>query len=380
MIHRLVLAVAIVGAGLAACASLEPAARVRQEPAAAEVEASVSRSSFFAEPLCLDVERPEVRALRHLAVSFAGARDQPSNVTRSKEEARKRALALKARLDAGASYDELVRTEGDGRSAKTGGHLGSFVAGVLQAPANEFLFAAKLGELSQVIELDNGFQIFQRVEAYAGCRQLLVSKQRGDDARRRAFELFERAQAGEDFQALVREASDDDDATKATGGALSVFERGPNDRLVKAAAFNLAMGAVSAPIESLLGWHLIQRVPVDSLPSSLRETTQVRAELIFLSHSEMPGINKLSMRSPDEAKALVDEFHARVLNGASFRELSDEANEDRDGQARGADLGWLHRRNPGLNAFLDRLFTVEPGHLFEPLPTRAGWVLLRRSS
>jgi parvulin-like peptidyl-prolyl isomerase len=78
-------------------------------------------------------------------------------------------------------------------------------------------------------------------------------------ARGKAEELLKRARAGEDFDKLAKENSDEPGA-KESGGDLGWFGRG---RMVKAfedAAFTLKDNEISEIVESQFGYHIIQRL------------------------------------------------------------------------------------------------------------------------
>ena len=76
-------------------------------------------------------------------------------------------------------------------------------------------------------------------------------------ARERLAALKERIVAGESFEELAREASDDPGSADK-GGALGFIERGIMDPAFEEAAFALAPDDVSGPVRSSFGWHLVK--------------------------------------------------------------------------------------------------------------------------
>jgi parvulin-like peptidyl-prolyl isomerase len=78
------------------------------------------------------------------------------------------------------------------------------------------------------------------------------------EAQTRATEALTRAKAGEDFEALVKEFSDEPGAGER-GGSLGRFGRGMMVPAFEKAAFKLAPKEISDLIETPFGFHVIQR-------------------------------------------------------------------------------------------------------------------------
>jgi peptidyl-prolyl cis-trans isomerase C len=73
-----------------------------------------------------------------------------------------------------------------------------------------------------------------------------------------AEELLEKAKAGENFEELAREHSDDR-GSAATGGSLGKFRREQMVPEFSNAAFGLEVGGFSQVVESQYGFHVIRR-------------------------------------------------------------------------------------------------------------------------
>lgn len=99
----------------------------------------------------------------------------------------------------------------------------------------------------------------------------------GDDARDRIDALRARIEAGEDFAAVASEASEDR-GSAAAGGDLGWVEPGMMVPAFEQALFAMAEGALSEPVRSEFGWHLIKLDAIERSGGASFE--EARAELL----------------------------------------------------------------------------------------------------
>ena len=116
-----------------------------------------------------------------------------------------------------------------------------------------------------------------RVPEKVHLAEILVSN--GDDparAARRAKEASDLIKGGAKFEVVVKEYSDG--GTKAKGGDLGLVSRGELNVEIDKVVFSLPVGAVSDPIGTKFGWHLVK--VTEKVPVSYKPFTEVKAQLL----------------------------------------------------------------------------------------------------
>jgi peptidyl-prolyl cis-trans isomerase D len=111
-------------------------------------------------------------------------------------------------------------------------------------------------------------------------RHILVATDADTDAAKAeklALELRERIAKGEDFAALARQYSDDP-GSASSGGDLGWAGRGTYVPAFEEALFALDAGAITQPVKTEFGYHVIQLVAVR--PGTQKPFDEVRAELL----------------------------------------------------------------------------------------------------
>jgi peptidyl-prolyl cis-trans isomerase D len=171
-------------------------------------------------------------------------------------------------------------------------------------------------------------------------------------ALQKARSVLERLKAGEAFDALAKELSEDQGSREA-GGDLGFFERGQMVPPFEEAAFALGPGAVSEPIRTPFGFHVIKLE--EHRAAQHRPFEEVQIELA----RDLLAGEVAARRGAEQADAL----SAAVRGGKSLEEAAREAGLTLERSApltRRAD-GYI----PGLGAVPEMLataFALEPGH------------------
>ena len=103
----------------------------------------------------------EIR-VAHVLVQWAGV--HRSSETRTQDDARARAEAALARLQAGDPIDTVARDFSDGPNAVRGGDLGWFQRGQLVPAFDDAAFDLEPGQSTGIVESPLGYHIIQRLE------------------------------------------------------------------------------------------------------------------------------------------------------------------------------------------------------------------------
>lgn len=367
----------------AGAASLQPAAAEQQAQQTDHVVALVN-----SEP----VTNYEVQARLARLQPPAGAQQPPRSelLRQVMEQLILERVQLQAAAEQGLKIDDVALAQAEDNIARQNGlsvaQLHERLKGLGQ-DADSFRANLRNEMLLQRLrerEVDNRIRISEQdIDAYlaehqsaelaeVNLAQLLVRVPEGaDDAaverlRQRAEELAQRARAGADFAALVREFSDATDKTR--GGELGMRGVDRYPALFLDATRSLQPGQIAAVVRSGAGFHVLKLV--DKRNAGLPEAsyTQTRARHILL----RPG----PQLSQEAAIARLQELRQRIAAGsARFDEVARQISQDGSASA-GGDLGWA---NPGMFVpeFEQAMNRLAPGQISEPLVSRFGVHLIR---
>jgi parvulin-like peptidyl-prolyl isomerase len=176
--------------------------------------------------------------------------------------------------------------------------------------------------------------------------------------------LRQRILAGESFEALAAEYSEDGSASN--GGSLGIF--GPGDMVpsFELAAFALEPGEVSLPVVSPFGVHLIR------LDARNEDGTIAASHILRLVAPDMNDLDATVARA-EEVKGIIQS------GGMSFEDAALQYSMDRASAIEGGDLGTIPL-NLWLAPLAEAAAILEPGEIsgVEVLPDAGAVVIIRR--
>lgn len=185
-------------------------------------------------------------------------------------------------------------------------------------------------------------------------------------AQERAQAVMVRLQAGEDFERLAREVSDDP-SVAVNGGHLGFVGAFTTVYPFERAAYDLKVGEISQPVWTQFGYHII-RLDAER-PSRGR---------LQLAHIFIPVTGDEVMDA--QGRRLLDSLHGRLVAGEPFGELARRYSQDGSSAQRGGVLPWVQA---GFypESFIELVLGLEyPDGLSAPVRSQFGYHIFRRLS
>ncbi|MCE3296089.1 MAG: hypothetical protein K0R65_1803 [Crocinitomicaceae bacterium] len=186
-------------------------------------------------------------------------------------------MALKKRIENGEDFAKVAQGPGgsdDPSVAQNGGDLGYFTAFQMVYPFEEAAYTTAIGKVSMPVRTRFGYHILKVVgerpaRGTMTVAHIMISSGKDDtpeqagDAAKKAQEIYDKIQKGENFEQLASMFSDDFNSAEK-GGVLPPFGSGTTTRMLpefEEAAFALKNdGEVSKPVKTLYGYHIIKRI------------------------------------------------------------------------------------------------------------------------
>lgn len=195
------------------------------------------------------------------------------------------------------------------------GYLPYFSTLDMVYPFEVAAFATKVGDVSPIVRTRFGYHILKVYDKRASRGEIVVEhimakfpKNATDkdkaNAKIKIDEIFTKVKAGQSFEDLARQFSDDKQSADR-GGQLQPFKGDKYPKSFEDAAFALKNnGDVSEPVETPIGWHLIKRVDLKGVPPFNEIKNELKSRIARDSRSQMGRV------------ALID----RVKKESAFKE------------------------------------------------------------
>lgn len=214
----------------------------------------------------------------------------------------KKILALRKRIEKGESFEKVAKESSEDLSAKTNdGNIGWFSVFGTIYPFENAVYTLPQGELSQPVRTEFGYHLVRLNNKRNARGQMHVAHlllRFPDDAtadqktavKKKVDSVYALLQAGLDWDNAVKDFSEDK-ATRIKGGELPWFGSGSNNRYpteFEEAAFSLLRdSAISKPVATQFGWHIIRRLEKRPIPPFSESKAEIKKKVERDSRSQV---------------------------------------------------------------------------------------------
>jgi peptidyl-prolyl cis-trans isomerase SurA len=196
---------------------------------------------------------------------------------------------IRKKILAGEDFETAAINNSEDQSVKVNkGSLGYFTALQMVYPFENVAFNSKVGEVSPIVRTEFGYHILKVFDKRPAQGEVEVSHimirtgadQDNEKAKNTIFDVLEKLRAGESWDEVCKEYSQDP-GSKDAGGRLRPFGIGVmrNVPEFERVSFSLQEpGDISDPFETQYGWHIIKlerKIPLASL-DELKATLKSR--------------------------------------------------------------------------------------------------------
>ncbi|MEM9856860.1 MAG: peptidylprolyl isomerase [Bacteroidota bacterium] len=182
-------------------------------------------------------------------------------------------------------------------------------------------------------------------------------------AYQKATQIREKALAGERFEDLAKEYSEDPSA-KTNGGNLGYFTSFQMVYPFESAAYKTAKGEVSDLVRTRFGYHIIKVLDVREAQGTV-EVSHIMVRM------------KPTSEDSTAAKNKIFEIHEQATGGVPWNELASQFSDDINTKAKGGRLRPFSVGQMPL-AFQETAFSLlDEGQISDPFMTPYGWHIVR---
>ncbi|MCF8233540.1 MAG: peptidyl-prolyl cis-trans isomerase [Bacteroidales bacterium] len=195
-------------------------------------------------------------------------------------------------------------------------------------------------------------------------------------AHNKAIEILEKARAGEDFNLLAVEFSDDPSARDVKDNKGNVVRKGNEGDLgyfsvfdmvypFETGAYSTAEGKISEPIRTRYGYHLIK--VTDRKPAM----GKARVAHIYAKFPQQP-----SAEDSATLKERINKAYEELESGTDFVEVVEKYSDDKASRLKGGQLP-IFNSNKMVPEFIYRVSLLEDTMYSKPFLTQYGWHIIR---
>jgi peptidyl-prolyl cis-trans isomerase SurA len=242
---------------------------------------------------------------------------------------------VKDKSDSKDKFSATARLTSEDPSVKdNGGDLGFFTGMQMVYPFESAAYNSKTGEVSMPVRTKYGYHLIKVVETRPAVGEIHTAHimvklaDNADDstkqkAKAKIDEIYGKLKAGEKFEDLAQQYSDDKGSAK-NGGVLPWFGTGRMVPEFEAAAFALkADGDYTAPVKTSYGWHIIKRLERKDLQPYEDKKAELKTAVSRDSRSELSKttmINRIkkeyNFKSMSKNKdEFISSLDTSILNG-----------------------------------------------------------------
>lgn len=246
----------------------------------------------------------------------------------------KKALEIRDKITVkNESFAKVAKEFSEDPSAQSNeGDLGYFTAFQMIYPFENAAYNTPIGEVSQPVRTRFGYHILNVVDKRPAKGDVKVAhimirlnkEAESDSGKRRIDAIYEKVKAGEDWNRLTKEFSEDF-SSKENGGEVAVFNRAtPNVPFeFKDVAYTLKnTGAISEPFRTQYGWHIVKKLEERNLPSMAEAEANIKRKIERDSRSELNREVVLArireennFQDLGKLDAILKNFDEQLLNG-----------------------------------------------------------------
>jgi peptidyl-prolyl cis-trans isomerase SurA len=181
----------------------------------------------------------------------------------------------------------------------------------------------------------------------------------------KAMDIKERITKGESFEVVARGTSDDP-SVKINGGNLGYFTVFQMIMPFEDAAYNLKTGAISDPVRTPYGYHIIR----------IADKRPARGK-ILVAHIMKASPPGMSENTGKQAEEEINRIYQELLAGASFSELAKKYSDHKESAANGGKLNWFGTGEV-ISDFSEAAFNIpDTGKFTAPVRTPYAWHIIK---